>query len=66
MKDCILGKLFRAVVATLLMLAAMPAFAAGVCSPFLGQASINELFKDNANQANDVDDFVEVKILEGR
>lgn len=31
---------------------------------YLGQASINQLFKDSANQANDVDDFVEVKILD--
>lgn len=37
--------------------------AAGDCSPYAGQASLNEFFKDRANQANDGDDFLEVKIL---
>lgn len=39
--------------------------AAGDCSPFIGQAALNEFFKDQANQSNDPDDFVEVKILNG-
>ena len=41
-----------------------PVNAAGACSVYLGDATINELFKDSPNQANDVDDFVEVKILD--
>ena len=64
MKDCNQRKLILVAVSTLFMLAAVPAFAAGDCSPFLGQASINELYKESANQANDGDDFVEVKILD--
>ena len=38
-------------------------FAAGACSPYIGQATLNEFFKDQANQSNDPDDFAEVKIL---
>ncbi|MFT5400751.1 MAG: hypothetical protein ACI8XW_003562, partial [Gammaproteobacteria bacterium] len=34
------------------------------CSPYLGLATLNELFKDRANQANDPDDFVELKLLD--
>lgn len=41
-----------------------PAAAAGACSPFLGLASLNEFFKDRTNQANDPDDFVEIKLLD--
>ena len=37
--------------------------AAGACSPYIGQATLNEFFKDRANQSNDPDDFAEVKIL---
>ena len=46
-------------------LAALPvnSMAAGNCSPYLGQASLNEFFKDRSNMSYDVDDFVEVKIL---
>lgn len=45
----------------------MPGYlhAAGNCSPYMGQASLNEFFKDKANQGYDADDFVEVKILNG-
>ena len=38
-------------------------YAAGICSPYLGQASLNEFFKDRSNMAYDADDFVEIKIL---
>ena len=38
---------------------------AAACSPYLGQASFNEFFKNQTNQASDPDDFVEVKILNG-
>lgn len=38
-------------------------YAAGNCSPYLGQASLNEFFKDRSNMAYDADDFVEIKIL---
>lgn len=38
-------------------------YAAGNCSPYLGQATLNEFFKDQSNMSYDVDDFVEVKIL---
>ncbi len=41
-----------------------PVNAADACSVYLGDATINELFKDSPNQANDTDDFVEVKILD--
>ncbi len=34
------------------------------CSIYLGQASLNEFFKDNTTQANDPNDFVEVEILD--
>lgn len=37
---------------------------AASCSPYIGQASINEFFKDNATQASDPDDFAEVEILD--
>ena len=37
--------------------------ASAACSPYLGMASLNEIFKDRTNQAFDADDFVEVKIL---
>lgn len=40
-------------------------YALGSCSQYIGQATLNEFFKDQANQSNDVDDFVEVKILNG-
>ena len=40
------------------------AYAAGDCSPYLGLATINEFFKDKTSQANDVDDFVELKRLD--
>ena len=48
-----------------LLLISIPGYlnAAGNCSPYLGQASLNEFFKDKSNMAYDVDDFVEVKIL---
>lgn len=35
------------------------------CSPYLGFATFNEFFKDRSNQANDSDDMLEVKILDG-
>ena len=38
-------------------------YAAGACSPYIGQATLNEFFKDQSNQTIDVDDFAEVKIL---
>ena len=37
--------------------------AAGDCSTYIGQATLNEFFKDQSNQTIDPDDFVEVKIL---
>ena len=40
-----------------------PLLAAGNCSPYLGQASLNEFFKDQSNMSYDIDDFVEIKIL---
>ena len=64
MKGCIQSKLFFVAAVTLFMLMALPAFAAGNCSPYLGGASINELFKDKTSQANDPDDFVEIKIID--
>ncbi|NNE62643.1 MAG: hypothetical protein HKN34_01045, partial [Gammaproteobacteria bacterium] len=64
MKGCIQSKLLLVAAVNLFMLMALPAFAAGNCSPYLGQASINELFKDRTNQANDPDDFVEIKIID--
>jgi len=41
-----------------------PLYAAGDCSSFVGQATFNEFFKDKTNQANDPDDFVEIKIID--
>ena len=38
-------------------------YAAGSCSPYIGQATLNEFFKDQSNQSIDADDFSEVKIL---
>ena len=64
MKDCIEGKLLLVAVATLLMLVTLPAFAAGNCSPYMGLATIHEVFKDNTNQSNSPADFVEIKILD--
>ena len=40
-------------------------YVSAACSPYVGMASLNEFFKDRANQAFDADDFVEVKILNG-
>lgn len=46
--------------------ALLPAqYVSAACSPYLGQASFNEFFKDRTNQASDPDDFVELKILNG-
>lgn len=33
-------------------------------SPYVGKATLNEFFKDQSNQANDPDDFAEIKILD--
>ena len=41
-----------------------PVSAAGLCSPYLGFATVNEIFKDRSNQANDADDFIELKLLD--
>ena len=41
----------------------LPNYAFAACSPYIGQATLNEFFKDQANQSNDVDDFVEIKLL---
>jgi hypothetical protein len=58
-----LSKFFRFFYAILIF--SIPGFlyAAGDCSPYIGQATLNEFFKDQSNQSIDVDDFVEVKIL---
>ncbi|MDH5395705.1 MAG: LamG domain-containing protein, partial [Gammaproteobacteria bacterium] len=39
--------------------------AAGACSTYMGQASLNEFYKDLTTQAYSANDFVEVKILNG-
>ncbi len=49
-------------VSLLLMLPALKASAA--CSSYVGLATLNEFYKDRSNQAADVDDFLEVKILD--
>ena len=41
-----------------------PVEAAGNCSPYLGLATINELFRNKTNQTDDPADFVEIKILD--
>lgn len=33
-------------------------------SPYAGKATLNEFFKDQSNQSNDSDDYVEIKILD--
>ena len=63
MKDLIQKYLLIPVSLTLLALVYSPVHAAGGCSIYLGEASLNELFKDNPNQSNDADDFVEIKII---
>lgn len=42
-----------------------PGYLLAACSPYMGQASLNEFFKNQSNQSYDVSDFVEVKILNG-
>ena len=56
-----LTKFLIAAFATLLLLSSNSAFAD--CSPYIGQATLNEFFKDNANQSSSNNDFAEVKIL---
>ena len=46
-----------------IVLIAIPNLVDAACSPYIGQATLNEFFKDQANQSNDPDDFTEVKIL---
>ena len=47
-----------------ILLSLNPLQAMAACSPYAGQATLNEFFKDRTNQANDVDDFLEVKLLD--
>ena len=48
----------------IILVSAVPTqFVNAACSPYLGMASLNEIFKDRSNMAGDPDDFVEVKIL---
>jgi len=46
------------------LLAAANKLYADTCSPYMGRATFNEFFKDQANQSNDSDDFIEIKILD--
>lgn len=41
----------------------IPAHAFAACSPYIGQATLNEFFKENSTQETHADDFAEVKIL---
>ena len=47
----------------LAILIVLPNYAFAACSPYIGQATLNEFFKDQSNQSNDPDDFAEIKIL---
>ena len=49
---------------SLALLSIMPSTVYAACSPYVGQASFNEYYKDDTTQANDPDDFLEVKILD--
>lgn len=54
--------IFQAWLLLLFFITFSTAYAA--CSPYIGQASLNEFFKERSNQAADNDDFVEVRILD--
>ncbi|MFO7604364.1 MAG: DUF6701 domain-containing protein, partial [Gammaproteobacteria bacterium] len=56
--------LYRHALGLLLLLPAVSYAADCTLSPYAGRASLNEFFKDRANQANDPDDFVEVKVMD--
>lgn len=43
----------------------LPNYAAAGCSPYIGQASLNEFFKENSNQSTHDNDYAEVRILDG-
>ena len=64
MKNSIQKNLLITVGLGLLAILSTPVYAAGACSPYLGLATINELFRDKTNQDDDPDDFVEIKILD--
>ena len=59
------NKNFSCLIAAFVLTFSFPSFlyAAGACSPYIGQATLNEFFKDQSNQTIDSDDFAEVKIL---
>lgn len=64
MKNTIQKYLLIPVSLALMSIVSSSLYAADACSPYLGQASINELYKDNTTQVNDPDDLVEVKVLD--
>ena len=47
----------------LFFISANYSYAAGGCSQYIGQATLNEFFKENTTQLENDNDFVEVKIL---